>query len=428
MSGRLTIKHNQICGIDFGTTNSAIACSRSNSNDSIELIALEDGKSTIPTAVFFDFEEWTIFFGREGIEKYIDGHPGRLMRSLKSVLGSKLMDETTQIGHNQYEFSDIIGFFVGHIKRTAELRINSSLEHTVIGRPVYFVDGDPVADKRAEEELKGVFVKQGFKNVSFEYEPIAAARDYESRIDKEELVLIMDIGGGTSDFSLIRLSPGSRNKQDRSEDIIANSGIHIGGTDLDKQFSLAAVMPEMGRGSLTIDGRLMPPNDYSALATWHDINSLYQKKTRVEIGKLYNLASRKDLVKRLVKTVETQRGHELAHAVELGKINLSNNHAIGIDLEFIEDDWLIKVTQSQLLSSISLQIQKVMDAAKNTVTLEAGMDVAQIKTVFMTGGSIGLPVFEQQVRSMFPNAKVIQGDHFASVASGLGMCALQRYR
>ncbi|MFT4993637.1 MAG: putative chaperone protein [Paraglaciecola sp.] len=344
------------------------------------------------------------------------------------MLGSKLMDETTQIGHDKYAFSEIIGFFVAHIKRTAELSLNSSLEHTVLGRPVYFVDDDPIADKRAEGELKEAFIQQGFKNVSFEFEPIAAARDYESRIDKEELVLIMDIGGGTSDFSLIRLSPQSRNKHDRTDDIIANSGIHIGGTDLDKQFSLAAVMPEMGRGSLTIDGRLMPPNDYSTLTTWHEINSLYQKKTRVEIAKLYNLSSRKDQVKRLVKTVEKQRGHELANAVELAKIYLSTNNAAEIDLDFIEDDWLINVTQPQLLSSISVQIQKVMEAAKNTVTLGAGMDVSQIKTVFMTGGSIGLPVFEQQVRTLFPNAKVIQGDRFASVATGLGMCAVQRYR
>jgi hypothetical chaperone protein len=391
------------------------------------LITLENGKRTIPTAVFFDFEQWSVFYGRTAVEKYIDGHPGRLLRSLKSVLGSKLMEETTQIGHEKYGFSEIIGFFVAHIKKTAELNINNTLEHTVLGRPVYFVDDDPIADKRAESELKDVFIQQGFKNVSFEFEPIAAARDYESRIDKEELVLIMDIGGGTSDFSLIRLSPKSRNKDDRSEDIIANSGIHIGGTDLDKQFSLATVMPQMGRGSLTIDGRLMPPNDYSTLTTWHNINSLYQKKTRVEISKLYNLSSRKDLVKRLVKTVEKQRGHELANAVELAKIYLSNNSAAQIDLDFIEDDWLIDATQNQLLSSIYQQIDKIMEAAKNTVVLGAGIDVSKIKTVFMTGGSIGLPIFESEVRKLFPNAKVIQGDHFSSVATGLGMCALQRY-
>jgi hypothetical chaperone protein len=398
-----------------------------NSMGNIELINLEQGKSTIPTGVFFDFEDWAIFFGREGFEKYIDGHPGRLLRSLKSVLGSKLMNENTQIGHDKYAFSEIIGFFVAHIKRTAELSTRSSFEHTVVGRPVYFVDGDPIADRRAEGELKDIFIQQGFKDVSFEFEPIAAARDYESRIDKEELVLIMDIGGGTSDFSLIRLSPQSRNKQDRAGDIIANSGIHIGGTDLDKQFSLACVMPEMGRGSLTIDGRLMPPNDYNTLTTWHEINSLYKKKTRVEISKLYNLSSRKDRVKRLVKTVERQRGHELANAVELAKICLSNTGARNIDLDFIEDDWLIKVTQKQLLTAIAQQIHKVMEAAKNTVISGAGMDVSQIKTVFMTGGSIGLPVFESQVRATFPNAKVIQGDHFSSVATGLGMCALQRY-
>jgi hypothetical chaperone protein len=423
----LTIKHQQICGIDFGTTNSAIATSSISANQQIKLIPLENDKLSIPTAVFFDFEEWTVLFGREGFEKYIDGHPGRLLRSLKSVLGSSLMNETTQIGHDKFEFSDIIGLFVANIKKAAELNINSSLEHTVVGRPVYFVDGDPVADKRAEGELRDIFIRQGFKNVSFEFEPIAAARDYETSISKEELVLIMDIGGGTSDFSLIRLSPSSRNKQDRTQDIIANSGIHIGGTDLDKQFSLAAVMPQMGRGSLTIDGLLMPPNDYSTLTTWHEINKLYEKKTRIQISKLYNMASRKDLVKRLVRTVETQRGHELANAVELAKIFLSHNSATQMDMDFIEADWLVDVTQEQLLDSISQQVHKVLEAAKSTVVLGAGMQLSDIKTIFMTGGSIGLPVFEREVRKLFPNANVIQGDHFASVATGLGMCAMQRY-
>jgi hypothetical chaperone protein len=424
---KVNLKHQQICGIDFGTTNSAIATSCMNAEENIELIPLEDDRVTIPTAIFFDFEDWQINYGRRGIEKYIEGHPGRLLRSLKSVLGSKLMDEVTQIGHDTFAFTEIIGLFIAHIKDTAEQRIKSSLDHAVVGRPVYFVDNDPVADKRAEAELKEAFMLQGFKDISFEFEPIAAARDYELSLDKEELAFIMDIGGGTSDFSLIRLSPQSRKKQDRSDDIIANSGIHIGGTDLDKQFSLASVMPHLGRGTLTVDGRLMPPNDYTTLATWHEINSLYQKKTRIEISRLYNIASRRDLLQRLVRTVDKQRGHELANAVEMAKIQLSVNSIAEMDLDFIEDDWLIEVSQNQLLDAIAGQIHKVMQAAKSTVVLGAGMDVSQISTVFMTGGSIGLPIFAEQVRKLFPNAKVIQGDHFASVARGLGLSALQRY-
>ena len=120
-----------------------------NTNEKIELVTLKNSKQTMPTAVFFDFEEWSAFYGCTAVEKYIDEHSGKLLRSLKSVLGSQLMNEPPQIGHDKYGFSEIVGFFVAHIKETAELRINSSLEHTVLGSPVYCVDDDPTADKRA---------------------------------------------------------------------------------------------------------------------------------------------------------------------------------------------------------------------------------------------------------------------------------------
>jgi hypothetical chaperone protein len=416
--------NNGLCGFDFGTTNSALSVPSANG---VKLVPFENGKLTIPTALFFNFEDWTTQFGQQGINEYIDGYRGRLMRSLKSVLGSSLMNDTTQIGHMHFGFDEIVGLFISHIKNTAENEIKQNLRDVVVGRPIHFVDDDITADKKAESELRDIFVRQGFKNVSFEFEPIAAAKDYESTLSKEELVLIVDIGGGTSDFSLIRLSPESRNKDDRMQDILANSGIHIGGTNLDKKFSLASVMPEMGYRTQRLGGLSLPETQYRTLSTWHEINSLYKRENKPRIRQLYNSAVRKDLVKRLVKTIDSERGHELANSIEQAKILLSSQLEIKLDLAYIEPNWQIKVLQAELMEILGEQINKIMTVAIETVTKGGGLNVTDIKKVFMTGGTTGLPAFKNHIQKSFPNASIIQGDRFSSVAKGLGISAIQRY-
>ncbi|CAM5600915.1 Chaperone protein DnaK [Stutzerimonas stutzeri] len=148
-------------------------------------------------------------------------------------------------------------------------------EEVVLGRPVFFVDDDPQADREAAQMLAAAAHKIGFRDVSFQYEPIAAAFDYESRIEREERVLIVDIGGGTSDFSLVRLSPERRAVDDRQADILATGGVHIGGTDFDKQLSLHGVMPLFGYGSRMKSDAPMPTSTHLNLATWHTINAVY---------------------------------------------------------------------------------------------------------------------------------------------------------
>ena len=423
--GVLSMSNINSCGVDFGTTNSAIAIA--NSGDSSNLVFLEGNRPTIPTAVFFDFEDWGIKFGREGINDYIDGCSGRLMRSLKSILGSSLMDDTTQIGRTKLGFDEIIGKFIYHIKKVAEAEIGYELENTVVGRPVYFVDGDKAADQKAEEELKKIFTSQGFRDVSFELEPIAAAKNYEKTLSKEELALIIDVGGGTSDFSVIRLSPDLRKTDDRTGDVLANSGIHIGGTDFDKQFSLKKVMPAMGYNSKTTTGLPLPISHYHTLATWHEINSLYNRKGQNAIKELYNSALRKDLVQRLLNVVQNQRGHELASTIEEAKILLSDETECELDLEFLEHSWKIPVSKKELMNILNQKVEMVMRIAKETVIQGAGLSLSDVKTVFMTGGSTGLPAFTHHVHESFPDASIIHGDRFGSVAKGLGLLATQRY-
>ena len=306
-----------ICGLDFGTSNTTLGTIE---GDAPVLAALENGHTTIPSAIFFA-ADGAVLIGRKAIEAYVDGVPGRLMRSLKSVLGTALIDETTRLGRERTSFRDVIAYYLGAVKRRAEQATGRELRDVVHGRPVHFVDNAPDADRKAEQTLREIAREIGFDEVTFQFEPIAAALDYERQISAEEVALIADIGGGTSDFSIVRLGPERHGKADRSADILANDGVRIGGTDFDRQLSLGVVMPLFGFGSAMKRAGLEVPSRYfHDLATWSNINRMYEPRVMAELRQVRREASEPELLDRLVRVVDEQRGHTLAMEVEEAKI------------------------------------------------------------------------------------------------------------
>ncbi|RYG11348.1 MAG: Hsp70 family protein, partial [Burkholderiales bacterium] len=287
------------CGIDFGTSNSTAACARADAPGQVGLLPLEGGKPTLPSVVFFHAEDAHISYGRAALADYLAGDEGRLMRSLKSLLGTSLIDEQTEVAGRALPFRELLAQFIGELKRRAEHAAGRSFSRAVLGRPVFFVDGDSAADRQAEDTLAGIARAVGFQEIAFQYEPIAAAFDYESQVTREELVLVVDIGGGTSDFALVRLSPGGAQKVDRKDDILASGGVHIGGTDFDKSLSLASVMPMLGLGSALKSGLLMPSAPYFNLATWHTINQVYSRKSIALINEIRRDALDRGPIERL---------------------------------------------------------------------------------------------------------------------------------
>ena len=191
-------------GIDFGTSNSTVGVIE---NGKPRLVPLEGGQFTLPSAVFFNFEDNHSHVGRRAIADYTDGVEGRLMRALKSVLGSSLVHEKTRIKSRSMAFTDIIGLFIGELKARMEDFTGQPAGPVVFGRPVQFVDDDAEADRNAQNELEKAARARGFGEIAFQFEPIAAALDYERSVAREELALIVDMGGGTSDFSVVRVSP-----------------------------------------------------------------------------------------------------------------------------------------------------------------------------------------------------------------------------
>jgi hypothetical chaperone protein len=416
------------CGLDFGTSNSTVALQGAGD---IELIALEGASRTLPSSIFFDFSTGAPVFGRAAIRAYVDGVEGRLMRSLKSVLGASLMDETTRIRTKTYTFKDIIGLIVGRLKREADVAAETDVRRVVLGRPVYFVDDDPAADRRAQDALEEIARAQGFREIAFQYEPIAAALAYEQTVRAEQYALIADIGGGTSDFSIVRVSPEGRFRADRASDVLANKGVHIGGTDIDRLFSLKTVMPHLGLGTemrmpFSDKAILVPNGFYVDLATWHRINLLYAPKVARDIEELQRYALAPEKIARLAEVIETRRGHSIALAVEQAKIELSEAASAVIDLSEVERGFAAEADPKTLNDAIADQLGSLMRTLTETLAA-SGLSGDRIGAVFLTGGSTAIPAVRAAVTSATPGAKIIDGDKFGAVGLGLGLDARRKF-
>lgn len=416
------------CGLDFGTSNSTVAIAGKNG---VELAPLEGESRTLPSSIFFNFADGAPVFGRAAIEAYVEGVDGRLMRSLKSVLGTALMDETTRIKTKTYTFKDIIGLIVLRLKRAADDAAGREMTQVVLGRPVHFVDDDPAADRRAQNALEEIARAQGFTDIAFQYEPIAAALAYEQNVGREEYALIADIGGGTSDFSVVRVSPEGRARQDRAGDVLASKGVHIGGTDIDRLFSLKSVMPLLGLGGEMrlpfSDKAITVPNGFFVdLATWHRINLLYTPKVSRDLAELERYALAPESIARLAEVIESRRGHSVALAVEAAKIALSAAGRATIDLSEVKRGLSVETTDATLHGAIVDQLGALSRTLKETLRA-SGLSGDRIDAVFLTGGSTAIPAVRAAVTSLTPQATIVEGDMFGAVGLGLGLDAARKF-
>jgi hypothetical chaperone protein len=411
------------CAIDFGTSNSAIALPAHDAPGNVRLVEVEGHYTTLPTAVFFNVDEGRKEYGREALRAYIDGFDGRLMRSMKSILGTSLADQTTDPGDGTaIGYMDVIELFLRHLKAKAETSGHASLERVVLGRPVFFVDADPRADALAQTQLSDAARRAGFRDIKFQFEPIAAAFDYESRLDREQLVLVADIGGGTSDFSLVRVGPERARHLERRDDVLGHNGVHVAGTDFDKRVELASVLRELGYQSIDSNGREVPNRIYFDLATWHLINTVYGPKRVAELQLMRHVFANPRHHARLMRTVERRFGHALATLAEEAKIAVAAGGSTDIDLDAIEEGLVSSLDEQRLIEAGAEETRRIVEAARATVA-EAGVAPEAVGALYFTGGSTGLKFLSGALSQAFPQAEAVFGDRLASVATGLGIHA-----
>lgn len=411
------------CGIDFGTSNSTVALA---DDTRAWLLPLEGEAATLPSAVFWDADGGAPEYGRAAMAAYLRGEDGRLMRGLKSTLGSGLIDERTAVGRRAVSFREVLARFLQHM--TEKLRQAAPLSRVVLGRPVHFVDGDAAGDAKAQAVLEEIARALGFSDVAFQYEPIAAALQYEQSVSAEELVLIVDIGGGTSDFSIVRVSPDRAAAVDRAGDILANDGIRVGGTDFDRLLSLAEVMPLLGyKASVRGGAGLMPNHYFLDLATWHRINGLYTQRVAADLKALRRDVDRGELLDRMMKVVEDRSGHALAMAVEAAKIALSGADFTRLGLAELTGGPNPMLGRAALEAAVAPPLERIAQTI-GAVLAQAGLRADQIGSVFMTGGSSGLPALRALVEGALPGVAIVTGDMLGSVGTGLALDARRKFR
>lgn len=411
------------CGIDFGTSNSTVGWLRP---DASTLLMLEDDKPTLPSAVFFNADEDSTHFGRDALAQYLEGYEGRLMRALKSLLGSSLIDGQTEVGGRALRFRDLLASFIGELKRRAERQAGRAFDQAVFGRPVHFVDDDAAADGKAQDTLEAIARQVGFREVSFQFEPIGAALHYERSLAAEEVVLIADIGGGTADFSLVRLSPARARRDDRADDLLGNAGVHIGGTDFDRALSLDCVMPLLGFRGLMKNGAHIPASLYFQLATWHTINFAYSRQAWADLQNIYRDAAARTELDRLARLVSQREGHWLALQVEQAKIDLSTAPAARMDLDRLEDGLQHTITTADFVAATATLVERVGECVGQLLR-DAGLRRDQVDTVYFTGGASGVAQLRARIAAELPAARCVEGDLYGSIGAGLAVEAARRY-
>jgi hypothetical chaperone protein len=413
------------CGLDFGTSNSAVATSVAGFGP--RLLPLEGGSPTLPSAIFFSFEDAGVRFGRAALSEYASGADGRLMRSLKSILGTSLYAEATRVKRRALPFSEILGLFIAELRKRTEAVLDAPVAQVVVGRPVHFVDDDSAADREAQRQLEAAVRAQGFSHVEFQLEPIAAALDYEQQVTREELALVVDIGGGTSDFTIIRLSPDRARAVERQDDILATAGVHVGGTDFDRLLSMLRLMPLLGYRTSTRDGkRSLPSGPYYDLATWHRINRLYNAETLRDLRSTRSEAAYPERVDQMLALVEDRLGHRLAATVEEAKIALTG--APVTKLAFVSRDVELRadISRDDLTRALAAAVKRITDAIEAALA-QAGLARADIQTLILTGGSTQIPAITAALRRLFPDARSVATDAFGSVGLGLALDAARRF-
>ncbi len=423
------------CAIDFGTSNSAIAIA--DGSGAMRLVELEVGHATMPTAVFYSVEGSEANgppreFGRAAIAAYVDGLDGRLMRSMKSILGSSLIEQTTDVGGGRaVRYLDVVVGYLRHLRLKAEAAAGTPLRQVILGRPVFFVDDDPERDAAAQRALTQAAYLAGFAEVEFQYEPIAAAFDFERGVDVEQVVLVADIGGGTSDFSVVRVGPRRAAARDRRGDILASHGVHVAGTDFDRRVELARILPAFGYGafgppSAQGEAREVPSAVYFDLATWHLINTVYNPARVAELRQMRAFYADPAHHRRLLRVLEERLGHDLLARAEAAKIAVADGGATAIDLGHVERGLSADLDAAATGAALDDDLDRIVATARATVTL-AGLTATHINALYFTGGSTGLALLTARLAAAFPAARAVRGDRFASVASGLGLEARRRF-
>jgi hypothetical chaperone protein len=423
-------------GIDFGTSN--CTAGRLDPQGRPELLLLSEESTYLSSALYlpwpddYDAEDdlqkkpslaqllrqpSRALLGQPAHDRYsMDPLGGVFIRSPKSMLGSRLNPLQTQL------YQQVCSLMLSHIHQQADQSGQQQAEFAVIGRPVHFqgIDGSD-GDARAETLLRAAAASAGFREVQFAYEPVAAAVEYERTLSTEQLVLVVDIGGGTSDISLIRLGPSRAHQADRSHDLLSHAGRRLGGVDMDIKLALYGLMPLLGRGSLAQSGKPLPSALFSDAVNIIDIyaqEQFYQAATAKEIAQLLEIAAVPSQVALLQTLYRQHLSYYLVQQAEQAKISLASTTEVQVKLDRLQAGLQTQLDHAMLDHALYVEMNGLRSLISECLA-DAGVMPDQI---FLTGGASAAPGVKRQLQQLLPEVPIIAGDRFGSV--GKGLCTL----
>jgi hypothetical chaperone protein len=399
-------------GIDFGTTNSAVGIAE---ETGVQLVSLA-GAPTWRTVLYFE-PGGTLTAGAPAIARYVETEgEGRLVQSIKSHLASKSFTRTTIHGR-RWLLEDMIAAFLRQVRKASPVDLGT---RCVVGRPVrYWGSESAEDDERAVARMRAALAKAGFEDVVFEYEPVGAAASYAARLARDELIVVADFGGGTTDFTVVRVPAG---------EVLATGGIGVSGDAFDARVIDAVVAPALGRGTRYRDemgGEApVPAWLYSHLRRWHLLSFLKEESTQRLLERALRGALEPDKIGRLVRVVEDDLGLAMHHAVEGAKVRLSSVEHDRVAVRAIELDLAVGRTgfESWIAEDLAA-IQRVLD----DVLARAGVAATDIDRVFATGGTSLVPAVGALLAARFGRDKLVGGEELTSVAWGLAARARQLF-
>jgi hypothetical chaperone protein len=445
----------QFIGFDYGTANCSVAVMR---NGAPALLEMENGSSLLPSmlcapareavsewlyrhhqvpatgdetqallrrAVSFNREEdidvlpGSVQFGLSSLRQYMeDPEEVYFVKSPKSFLGaSGLKPQQVAL------FEDLVCAMMLHIRNQAQSQVADPINQAVIGRPINFQGlGGEEANRQAQGILERAAHRAGFQDVVFQFEPVAAGLDFEATLGDEKKVLVVDIGGGTTDCSVLLMGPQWHTRRDREQSLLSHSGCRVGGNDLDIMLAFRQLSPLLGMGGQTEKGIALPVLPWWNAVAINDVpaqNDFYSAANGRMLNELVRDAQDSDRVARLQKVWRQRLSYRLVRAAEESKIALSDSKQVAAMLPFIAQELGCEITQSDLESAISQPLQRILEQ------VSLALDSSDVKpdVIYLTGGSARSPMLRHALTQQLPGIEIAGGDDFGSVTAGLARWA-----
>mgnify|MGYP000684041973 FL=1 len=358
-------------------------------------------------------------FGEAALQQYLDDpDEGYYIKSPKSFLGaSGLLPAQIAL------FEDIVAAKMSNIKMLAEQSEQREITQAVIGRPINFqgLKGEE-SNRQAIAVLTNAAKRIGYKSVEFQYEPVAAGFEYEASLTQTQKVLVVDIGGGTTDCSMLLMGPEFIESIDRTQQLLAHSGVRVGGNDFDIQLAFKGIMPSLGMNGLLKTGKPMPVNSFSQAVAINNVNEqteFYRQSNRLHLEQLQRDAAEPEVFSRLLKVYDHKLSYRLVNGAEQAKIGLTNNDSEQVSLTDLADNLSVDLSRELMLEASTNQLTQIANMMNEAVA-QAG---CQPDVIFVTGGTAKSPVLNQFLSAQMPNVPLIVGDHFGSVTVGLARWA-----